>query len=51
MNEKKAINESSFYYSAGMLRMLLSMKLITQEEYSQIVEISAKHYDTEILCV
>lgn len=51
MSEQKAIKESSFCYSVGMLRMLLSMKLITTDEYNKIIQISTDHYNTEIICV
>ena len=48
---RTAINRSSFAYSVSLLRMLLKMQLITQEEYERIVAISAEHYGAEILCV
>ncbi len=51
MKEKTAINNSSFAYSVSLLRMLLKMQLITQEEYERIINISAEHYGTEIYCV
>jgi len=41
------INHSAFVYSVNMLRLLLKMQLITQEEYERILEISAAHYGTE----
>ena len=47
MKNKKDIDNSSFAYSVYMLRLLLSMKLITEEEYRKIVQISAGHYDAE----
>lgn len=47
----KDTNNASFAYSIHMLRMLLKMKLITQDEYSRIAAISAAHYDTKIYCV
>ena len=37
MKNKKDIDNSSFAYSVYMLRFLLSMKLITEEEYRKIV--------------
>ncbi len=46
-----ATANSSFAYSVNILRMLLKMQLITQEEYERIVAISAEHYGTEIYCV
>lgn len=51
MKEKAAINNSSFAYSMNLLRMLLKMQLITQEEYERIITISAEYYGTEIYCV
>ncbi len=50
-NSKTAINHSSFVYSVNLLRMLLGMQLITQEEYERIITISADYYGTEIYCV
>lgn len=41
-------NNASFAYGVNMLRLLLSMKLITEEEYRRIVEIQAEHYGVEI---
>lgn len=40
-------NNAAFAYSVSLLRLLLSMKLITEEEYGKIVRISAAHYDAE----
>lgn len=45
------INNSAFCYSVNMLRLLLKMQLITQEEYERILEISAAHYGTEKIYV
>lgn len=45
------INNAAFVYSANMLRMLLSMKLITQEEYERIIAISKAYYESKIYCV
>ena len=45
------INNSAFCYSINMLRLLLKMQLITQEEYERILEISAAHYGTEKIYV
>lgn len=47
----KDINNSAFCYSVNMLRLLLKMELITQEEYERILQISAAHYGTEKLYV
>lgn len=44
-------NNASFCYSVNLLRMLLDMKLITEEEYDKIIAISATHYGTEKICV
>ena len=45
------INNSAFCYSINMLRLLLKMQLITQEEYERILQISAAHYGTEKIYV
>ncbi len=45
------INNSAFCYSVNMLRLLLKMPLITQEEYERILQISAAHYGTEKIYV
>lgn len=45
------INNSAFYYSVNMLRMLLNMKLITESEYEKIIRISKEYYGAEIYCV
>ncbi len=44
-------NNAAFAYSVNLLKMLLGMKLITEEEYDRIIEISSAHYDTEKICV
>ena len=41
-------NNASFYYSVNMLRALLAMKLITEEEYKKIVALNAEHYKVDI---
>ena len=38
-------------YGISLLRMLLDMNLITQDEYEKITRISAEYYDTEVVCV
>ena len=48
---KKDIDNSSFAYSVSLLKMLLAMHLITEDEYERITQISAEHYDTEVVCV
>ena len=45
------INNSAFCYSVNMLRLLLKMQLITQEEYERILQISAAHYNIEKIYV
>ncbi len=45
------INNSAFAYSVNLLRLLLKMQLITQEEYEHILQISAAHYGTEKIYV
>ena len=49
--DKMVENNTSFAYSVNLLRVLLKMDLITDDEYGKIVEISAEHYGTEIICV
>ena len=51
MDKRTDINNASFAYSLNLLRMLLDMNLITQDEYKKITRISAEYYDTEIVCV
>ena len=46
-----ANNNSAFYYAVYMLRNLLRMKLITEEEYKRTVRISAEHYGVQLYCV
>ena len=41
-------NSASFAYSVNLLRILLDIKLITEEEYEKIARISTAYYDTEI---
>lgn len=40
-------NNASFYYSVNMLRALLAMKLITEEEYKKIVKLNEEYYGVE----
>lgn len=50
--EKNAVDRSCFLYSVNMLRLLLSMELISQEEYDRITAICAEHYGaSNIYCV
>ena len=48
---KKDIGNSSFAYSINLLKMLLAMQLITEDEYEKIVRISAEHYGAELIYV
>ncbi len=45
------VNNAAFVYSVNMLKTLLLMKLITEEEYEKIVKISATHYGVKDLCI
>ena len=40
-------DHASLAYGLIMLRLLLSMKLITKEEYNNIVQLQAEHYDPQ----
>ena len=51
MKNKEDINNSAFYYNVNMLRHLLKMNLITEDEYNRIVRISSEYYSTKIYCV
>ena len=51
MKNKEDRNNSAFYYSVNMLRHLLKMNLITEDEYNRIVRISSEYYSTKIYCV
>ena len=44
-------NNNAFYYVVNMLRNLLRMKLITEDEYNRTVRISAEHYGVQLYCV
>ena len=46
------VSNASFLYSVNLLRLLLGMKLISQDEYDHITSITAEHYQAqEIYCV
>ena len=45
------VNTAAFCYSVNMLRLLLKMQFITQEEYERILQVSAAHYGAEKICV
>ncbi len=47
MNEKQDKNNAAFYYSVNMLRLLLKMGLITEEECKRIIQLNATYYHTE----
>lgn len=47
--EKNDLNAASFAYSINMLRLLLQMQMITEEEYKKIANISADYYGVEII--
>lgn len=51
MDKRTDINNASFAYGISLLRMLLDMDLITENEYERIAQISAEYYDTEVVCV
>jgi len=40
-------DHASLAYGLNMLRLLLSMKLITEEEYNNIVQLQTEHYDPQ----
>lgn len=42
------INYTLYAYSKNLLRLLLNMKLITEDEYKQICTTIAEHYDIVI---
>lgn len=46
---KNDSNNASFVYSVNLLRMLLGMELITEDEYNKIVAISEDHYGAKTL--
>ncbi len=48
---KKDIGNSSFAYSVNLLKMLLAMQLITEDEYEKIARISAEYYGADLICV
>lgn len=49
--DKRTENNTSFAYGVNLLRMILKMGLITDDEYGKIVKISAEHYAADIICV
>lgn len=51
MDKRTDINNASFVYSVSLLRMLLDMNLITEDEYERITQISAEHYGADLIYV
>ncbi len=51
MDKRTDINNTSFAYSVSLLKMLLAMQLITEDEYERITQISAEHYGADLICV
>ena len=51
MGKRTDINNTSFAYSVNLLKMLLTMQLITEDEYEKIARISAEHYGAELIYV
>ena len=51
MDKRTDINNASFAYSVNLLKMLLAMQLITEDEYERITQISAEHYGADLIFV
>lgn len=51
MDKRTDINNTSFAYSVNLLKMLLGMQLITEDEYERITQISAEHYGADLIYV
>lgn len=51
MDKRTNINNTSFAYSVNLLKMLLAMQLITEDEYERITQISAEHYGADLIYV
>ena len=51
MDKRTDINNASFAYSVNLLKMLLAMQLITEDEYEKIVGFSAEHYGADLIYV
>lgn len=51
MDKRTDINTASFAYSVSLLRMLLDMNLITEDEFEKITRISAEHYGADLIYV
>ena len=48
MNSRNDIDAASYAYSVNMLRLLLRMELITQEEFDRISALNAEHYGVRV---
>ena len=44
-------NNASVCYSINMLRTLLAMKLISEDEYKEILHVVSEYYGVELYCV
>lgn len=44
MNDR---NNAALAFGRNMLRLLLSMELITEEEYHSIIRLQTEHYDPQ----
>ena len=51
VTNKTDVNNASFYYSVNMLKFLLKLRLISEDEYERIIHISALFYDAENIYV
>lgn len=51
MDKRTDINNTSFAYSVNLLKMLLAMQLITEDEYERITQISAEHYGADLIYI
>ena len=40
-------SNASYYYSVNVLRALLAMKLITEDEYKKVIALNAEYYGIE----
>ena len=47
MENKQANDYAALYYGINMLRLLLSMQLLTEDEYRKILQVEAQHYDPQ----
>ena len=51
MDKRTDVNNTSCAYSVSLLKMLLAMQLITEDEYERITQISAEHYGADLIYV